>query len=494
MQTTKGLRIGQSEKGPFYLLPKMATRHGWIAGSTGSGKSVTVKVLAEAFSDIGVPVLLTDLKGDQAGLAMNRTEDAGRAARQTVNDAPANDKIDSNGYPVRLWDVFGKDGHPLRTTVSEMGPNLLAWLLELNETQSAVLNTIFRIADEQSLLLIDYKDLRSMVQYVGDHAKQYKTDYGLISTQSIGAILRRLTIWEGQRIDTIFGEPNVQIFDLIQNTHEGRGYINILHSEKLIRMPRLYATFVLWILSELFESLSEVPDLDKPKMVLFIEHAQVLFDGMPSVLLHKVEQVTRTLQSKGIALYLVTDSTADLPNGMLGELENRVLHRLQSQTPAELRKVKATAQMLPPSPYLDIERIATAELTPGEALISFLDENGAPAVPERVRIDPPRSRHGSITKEERKQLLAASLISGKYEQIIDRESAYESLVSKIKQEQAEEQRKREENQEKSSVSNSKPKRRSKQTLWEKAASSAVTTIGREIGRTIIRGILGSLKK
>ena len=488
---------------PVYLLPSKANRHGLIAGATGTGKTVTLKVLAESFSDCGVPVFLADIKGDIAGLAVEGIENP------KVQERVANLGVEGfkySAYPVRFWDIFGECGHPVRTTVSEMGALMLARLLGLNETQTGVLSIIFRIADDRGLLLIDMKDLRAMIQYVGERAKEFTLEYGTISTQSVGAILRNLISLEDQGANLFFGEPDLDVKDWIQTSPDGRGYINILHSVKLFHSPALYSTFLLWMLSELFETLPEVGDMDKPKMVFFFDEAHLLFKDAPKVLLQKIEQVVRLIRSKGVGVYFVTQNPSDLPDEVLGQLGNRIQHALRAFTPSDQKYVKAAAQTFRANPKFDVER-AISELSTGEALISCLDESGSPSIVERAFVLPPQSQMGTIDEAVRKQVMLSSPMSGKYDQTIDSHSAYEMLKDREMQEQvnmvqnAQRQQAQQQYSSARRVNGSGSSRRTStsrkstsKSLVEKAASSAVTSMGREIGRTLIRGILGSLKK
>lgn len=468
---------------PIYLLPNMANRHGLIAGATGTGKTTTLKVLAESFSDLGVPVFLADIKGDLAGLAMPGSESPKMKERI---ERLGVEGFSYRAYPVRFWDLFGEGGHPVRTTVSEMGALLLARLLGLNDTQTGVLHIVFRIADDRGLLLLDLKDLRAMLQYAGDHAKEFTLEYGNISPQSVGAVLRSLLALEDQGGDHFFGEPALDLFDWIQIAPGGQGLINVLHSPKLFLKPALYSTFLLWMLSELFEALPEAGDLDKPKMVFFFDEAHLLFEDAPKILLDKVEQVVRLIRSKGIGVYFITQSPSDLPGDVLGQLGNRIQHALRAYTPADQKLVKAAAQTFRPNPAFETADAIT-ELATGEALVSCLDAEGRPGIVERGWILPPQSMFGTIDDGARQNIIRSAMISGKYERLVDRDSAYELLQRKIKQEQMEvfenEARK-------------KPARKSPEskTAFEKAANSAVTAIGREIGRSLIRGLLGSLKR
>ncbi|MHB1452372.1 MAG: helicase HerA-like domain-containing protein [Saccharofermentanales bacterium] len=487
---------------PVYLLPAMANRHGLIAGATGTGKTTTLKAIAESFSDMGVPVFLADIKGDLASLSVAGSDNPKTLERLKILGI---DKHAYKSFPVRFWDLYGEAGHPIRTTVSDMGPLLLSRMLELNDTQTGVLSILFRIADDKGLLLLDLKDLRSMLQYVGDHAKEFTLDYGNITEQSVGAILRNLLSLEDQGGEYFFGEPALDIFDWIKTNEEGRGYINILHSVKLYHTPALYSTFLLWMLSELFEALPEMGDTDKPKLVFFFDEAHLLFYEAPKVLLQKVEQVVRLVRSKGVGVYFITQNPADLPETVLGQLGNRVQHALRGYTPAEQKRIKAAAQTFRPNPGFDTEKAIT-ELATGEALVSCLDADGRPGIVERGFIVTPQSMFGTIDDAARRQIIADSPMSGKYDREIDRESAYELLQAKVRQEQdalQEEQeqieKRRQWEQEskigRSSSQRSSTKRRSTgSTMVQKAATSVVTTIGREIGRSLIRGILGSLKR
>lgn len=473
------LWIAQTAGGlPVHLLSRMANRHGLIAGATGTGKTVTLQVLAEAFSDAGVPVFLTDIKGDLSGLAAQG--EANRSMEERVERLQL-DGFSSRAYPVRFWDVYGEAGHPVRSTVSDMGPLLLARLLGLNETQSDVLHVVFRIADDQGLLLLDFKDLMAMVRHVGEQAKAYAEQYGRVSAQSIGAIVRRLVALEHQGAQSFFGEPALDLSDWIQSSQDGRGDIHILHSVRLFQAPLLYSTFLLWLLSELFEVLPEIGDSDKPQMVLFFDEAHVLFEDAPKALLQKMEQVVRLIRSKGVGIYFITQHPADLPADVLGQLGNRIQHALRAYTPAEQRKVAAAVQAFRPNPELNLES-AISQLATGEALISCLDIEGRPEVVQRAWILPPHSKVGPIDESERRRFIASSTLGVKYDQAVDRESAYELLQAKASK--TSEQR----------TTQDKPKRSTRQSPWQKAANSAMTVIGRELGRAIIRGLLGSLRK
>jgi DNA helicase HerA-like ATPase len=411
---------------PIYLLPKMANRHGLIAGATGTGKTVTLQTLAENFSARGVPVFMADVKGDLAGLSQpggDNPKVVDRAKELGLSD------FKGEASPVVFWDVFGENGHPVRATVSEMGPLLLGRLLDLNETQEGVLNMVFKIADESGLLLLDLKDLRSMLQYVADNADQFKTQYGNVSAASAGAIQRNLLALESQGADKFFGEPALDLDDLIQ-TQNGRGVINILAAEKLMQQsPKVYATFLLWLLSELFERLPEVGDPDKPNLVFFFDEAHLLFTDIAPAVEQKIEQMVRLIRSKGVGVYFVSQNPLDIPDVVLGQLGNRVQHALRAFTPRDQKAVQAAAQTFRQNPKLKIETVLT-ELAVGEALVSMLDENGTPEIVERAKIVPPRSRIGAITPEQRKQIINSSIIAGHYEKAVDRESAYEKLQAR----------------------------------------------------------------
>jgi hypothetical protein len=417
--------IAQSKE-QIFLLPKMANRHGLIAGATGTGKTVTLQTLAENFSARGVPVFMADVKGDLAGLSQPG------ATNPKVVERAKELKIDNfkgEACPVVFWDVFGENGHPVRATVSEMGPLLLGRLLELNETQEGVLNMVFKIADENGLLLLDLKDLRSMLHYVADNADQFKTQYGNISAASAGAIQRNLLALESQGADKFFGEPALNLADLIQ-TEGGKGVINILAADKLMQQaPKVYATFLLWMLSELFERLPEIGDPEKPKLVFFFDEAHLLFTDIAKPVEEKIEQMVRLIRSKGVGVYFVSQNPTDIPNVVLGQLGNRVQHALRAFTSADQKSVKATAQTFRQNPALKIETVLT-ELAVGEALVSMLDEDGSPQIVERAKIVPPRSQVGVITPEQRKKIIASSTISGHYEKVVDRESAYEKLQAR----------------------------------------------------------------
>jgi DNA helicase HerA-like ATPase len=417
-----GILVGKGRR-DLHLLPALANRHGLIAGATGTGKTVTLRVMAEGFSEAGVPVFVADVKGDLAGLAMPGEPNARLAQRAAQLGLPP---LQHREAPVVFWDVFGEQGHPVRTTVSEMGPLLLARLLDLNETQAGVLNLVFTVADDEGMLLLDLKDLRAMLTFVAENAKALTTEYGNVSAQSIGAIQRALLAIETQGGDLFFGEPALALDDLMLTDPEGRGAINVLAGERLMHSPKLYATFLLWLLSELFEQLPEAGDLDKPKLVFFFDEAHLLFDDAPKALVGKVEQVVRLIRSKGVGVYFVTQSPLDIPDAVLGQLGNRVQHALRAFTPRDQKAVRAAAETFRASPGLDVATAIT-ELAVGEALVSLLDSKGIPVPVERALIAPPVTRLGPITPEERAQVVASSPRAGVYEQRVDRESAYEIL-------------------------------------------------------------------
>jgi len=469
-------------KGDIFLLPKMANRHGLIAGATGTGKTVTLRVLAEQFSKIGVPIFMADVKGDLSGLPLPGGENPKVAERVSKLGLK---EFRFENYPVTFWDVFGEQGHPVRTTISEMGPLLLSRILSLNEIQSGVLNITFKIADDNGLLLLDLKDLRAMAQFVGDNAEQFKTQYGNISAASIGAIQRNLLTLEEQGADKYFGEPALNIEDLMQTGFEGKGMINILTADKLMQSPRIYATFLLWLLSELFEQLPEVGDPEKPRLVFFFDEAHLLFEDVPKALGEKIEQVVRLIRSKGVGVYFITQNPLDLPETVLGQLGNRVQHALRAFTPKDQKSVKVAAETFRANPKLDVVKAIT-ELGVGEALVSVLDEKGTPTIVERALIYPPHSRLSPLNPEERTRFVRESVLYGHYEKTVDRESAYEKLKAKAEQMKTNSQ---EEAAQKRRTA--QPKSQTEQLLGA-AVKSAAHAIGSQLGRQIIRGVLGSI--
>ena len=479
------------------ILPGLANRHGLITGATGTGKTVTLQKLAESFSQIGVPVFLSDVKGDLTGISQPGNIGGKMAGilKERGIDLPS-----PMACPATLWDVFGEQGHPVRATISDMGPLLLARMLDLNDTQTGVLNIVFRIADDNGLLLLDMKDLRALLQYVGDNGKQFTTTYGNISAASVGAIQRGLLQIESQGGDRFFGEPMLDISDLMQ-TVGGKGVINILAADRLLQSPRLYATFLLWMLSELFEALPEVGDPDKPKLVFFFDEAHLLFDAAPKVLLERIELVVRLVRSKGVGVYFVTQNPIDIPDTVLAQLGNRVQHALRAYTPRDQKAVRTTAETMRPNPAIDIERAIT-ELATGEALVSFLDEKGRPGITQRVFVIPPGSQIGPITPEQRQTLLSGSLVAGTYEKMVDRESAYEKLQQRGSAEISAQQGSAsapggEDNVILGTVKDvlfgrTGPRGGKSEGILESAAKSAARSIGSNIGRQIVRGVLGSL--
>jgi len=463
------------------LLPGVANRHGLIAGATGTGKTVSLRVLAEACSDGGVPVFLADIKGDLTGLA------AVGGDHPKVRERAGLFGLGEDyyrGYPVTFWDLFGAAGHPVRTTVSEMGPQLFARILGLNDTQEGVLNVIFKVADDQGLLLLDLKDLRAMATFVADNAAGFRTQYGNVSAASVGAIQRGLLVLEEQGGGNFFGEPALDLDDLMQ-TDGGRGMINILAADKLMRSPRLYATFLLWLLAELFERLPEVGDPPKPKLVFCFDEAHLLFDDAPKALVDQIEQVVRLIRSKGGGVYFITQNPIDLPDTVLGQLGLKVQHALRAFTPRDQKAVKAAAQTFRANPKLNVET-AIMDLGVGEALVSVLDRKGVPSIVERAMVRPPRSRLQPLSDGERAAIIRNSLLAGHYEQAVDRESAHEILLSRAAQTQQLQQQKAAEK------TAARPAPRGREGILEAATKSAARAIGSNLGRQIIRGVLGAM--
>jgi len=464
------------------LLPRMANRHGLIAGATGTGKTVTLRVLAEQFSRIGVPVFMADVKGDLSGMAMpggDRPEPNERAKQLGIKD------FAFESCPTVFWDVFGNQGHPVRATVSEMGPLLLSRVLNLNDVQSGVLTLLFKIADDNGLLLLDLKDLRAMAQFAGENAAAFKTEYGNISAASIGSIQRGLVAIEEQGGGSFFGEPAIDLNDLIQTGPGGRGVINILAADKLMQSPKLYATFLLWMLSELYENLPEMGDPEKPKLVFFFDEAHLLFEDAPKVLEDKIEQVVRLIRSKGVGVYFVTQNPLDVPDAVLGQLGNRVQHALRAFTPRDQKAVRSAADTFRASPGLDVTKAIT-ELGVGEALVSLLDAKGSPAPVERALICPPGSRLTPLSAEERTTVIKGSVLYGHYEKTVDRESAYEKLKAKAAAQQAEEA------QPENQKGRTAEPRSDASKIFGAMVTSAAHAMGSQLGRQIIRGVLGSI--
>jgi len=475
--------LGKGESLQF-LLPAYGNRHGLVTGATGTGKTVTLQMLAEGFSRIGVPVFLADVKGDLAGLSQPITPHPKideRLQKIGIADfAPA-------GWPVVFWDLFGESGHPVRTTISEMGPLLLANLLELNDTQEGVLNVAFRVADEQGLLLLDLKDLRALLRFVAENAKAFSSQYGNVSAASVAAIQRRLLVLEGQGAEHLFGEPALELAELRRLSLDGRGVINVLAADRLIHKPRLYATFLLWLLSELFEELPEVGDPEKPRLVFFFDEAHLLFDQAPRALLEKVEQVVRLVRSKGVGVFFVTQNPLDVPDSVLGQLGNRLQHAMRAYTPREQKAIRAAAETFRANPDLDVEQ-AFMEMGVGEALVSTLQDKGVPGVVDRTLIRPPTSRIGPISPEERAAVRARSPVGNRYDTPLDRESAAEVLQQRAAQAAAEAAR--------NTPQKDQPVRRTstRQTPTEAAVKSFLRSVSSTLGREIMRGILGAIKK
>jgi len=474
-----------------YLYPSMANRHGLIAGATGTGKTVSLKVLAEQFSSLGVPVFLADVKGDLSGLC--------RAGQANAKLDERLKKLDINNftyseYPVVFWDVFGTQGHPVRTTISEMGPLLLSRILNLNDTQSGVLNVVFRAADEEGLLLLDIKDMQSMLQYVGANLSELSIKYGRVSAASIGTIQRNLLGLSLQTVDKLFGEPVLNLDDLIQTDSSGRGVINILASDKLMQAPKMYSTLLLWLMSELFEQLPEVGDCDKPKLVFFFDEAHLLFDDAPEALVEKIETVVRLIRSKGVGIYFVTQNPSDIPEKILGQLSNRIQHALRAFTPQEQKAVRAAAQTLRPNPSVDVEK-SINELAVGEALVSVLDKQGTPTMVERAFILPPHSSFGPVASDVREEIIKKSIVGGYYEKSVDRESAFELLKKRAEQilnENAVEEKNKEQSKSSPVSSQRKSAGRNRESIAEAMIKSTARAVGSQMGRAIIRGVMGSI--
>ena len=490
-------RIAKNDRAEIFMLPQMANRHGLITGATGTGKTVTLQVLAEHFSRIGVPCFMSDVKGDLSGVSQAGGGNAKideRIAQLGLAD------FEFAAFPVTCWDVWGEQGHPVRATISDMGPLLLSRMLNLNETQGGVLHLVFKVADDNGLLLLDLKDLRGMLRFVGDHAGDFTTEYGNISAASIGAIQRGLLTLESQGGEKLFGEPMLNIEDLMQ-TDNGRGVINILAADRLMTSPKVYATLLVWLLAELFETLPEVGDLDKPKLVFFFDEAHLLFDDAPAALIEKIEQVVRLIRSKGVGVFFVTQNPLDIPDKIAAQLGNRVQHALRAFTPKDQKAVRAAAETMRDNAHLD-EAAAIMDLGVGEALVSMLDAKGKPGITERVFILPPQGQLGPITLAQRTALIKASLLAGHYEKQVDRESAYETLKSRAAA-SAE-----------AATAAEKPTKATQAAdggglggligdIWnggggrragvgETLAKSAARAIGSQMGRSIIRGVLGSL--
>lgn len=526
MYQEKKIWIGKSEDEKVYIYPKMANRHGMIAGATGTGKTVTLKVLAESFSDCGVPVFLADVKGDLAGMCQSGT--VSESIQKRIDGmALMQEGFEFCSYPATFWDVYGEAGLPLRATISEMGPLLLARIMGLNDTQTDILTIIFKIADDEGLLLMDSKDLRSMIQYVSENAKEYGVRYGNLSKQSLGAILRSLIALEAEGCELFFGEPALNIADWLCTDCDGKGTIQILDCQKLINNPTMYSTFMLWMMSELFETLPEVGDREKPKMVFFFDEAHLLFDSASKTLLEKIEQVVKLIRSKGVGIYFITQNPKDIPEGVMGQLGNKIQHALHAYTPAEQKGAKAAAQSFRENPAFDTFEVLT-QLGIGEALVSVLDEEGIPTIVKRCKILPPQSHMGALADEVRKSQITDSLLYTKYSQTFDRESAYEILEERVLNQQeadrkaaeeaeaekqrqkeeaaaekqrlreeaaAEKQRAKEEEAARKAEEKAKAaKQKQVNSAVKRVAGSAAGSIGREVGNTIGKSVGGSFGK
>ncbi len=501
MYQDKKIWIGTSGDEKIYIYPKMANRHGLIAGATGTGKTVTLKVLAESFSDCGVPVFLADVKGDLAGMCMPGTMNE-NVQKRVDKMGLAEHGFDFSGYPTTYWDIYGEKGMPLRATISEMGPLLLSRILDLNDTQSDILTIIFKIADDEGLMLLDTKDLKSMIQYVYDHTKEYSAEYGNMTKQSLSAILRSVIALEAEGGDKFFGEPAVNIADWLCTSHEGKGAIQVLDCQKLINNPNMYSTFMLWMMAELFETLPEAGDRPRPKMVFFFDEAHLLFENASKTLLNKIEQVVKLIRSKGVGIYFITQNPADIPDDVLGQLGNKVQHALRAYTPKEQKGAKAAAQSFRENPEFDTYEVLS-QLGIGEALISVLDEEGIPTVVKQCKILPPQSHMGALDDEVRKSEIVNNLLYTKYTQELDRESAYELLTKKVEaEEQAEIEAKEAEAERKAAEREAERARKAAEKEKEASAkrakravknvaSSATGTIGREIGKSIGDSVGGS---
>ncbi len=490
------LWLATSDK-PIYLEPSMANRHGLIAGATGTGKTVTLKLLAEGFSDMGVPVFIADIKGDLSGMCRAGSEN--KHIRRSIDNMGLGD-FSYTAYPARFWDVYGKQGLGVRTTISEMGPELLARLLGLNETQSGILRIVFRIADDRGLLLIDLKDLRAMVQHVGDNAKEYKLTYGNIAPQSVGAIQRALLTLSDEGGDIFFGEPDLDLADWLDWSDDGRGVMNILECQELFRHPLLYGTFLLWMLSEIYEMLPEAGDLDKPKLAFFFDEAHLLFKDAPKALVEKVEQVVRLIRSKGVSVWFITQNPSDIPDSVLGQIGNRVQHALRAYTPNDQKALRAAARSFRENAAFDTAE-AIQSLGVGEALVSVLDEKGVPSIVERANILPPRSSMKDAGADAIAECVDACPLKAKYGKAEDRKSAFEVLQQE-QEEAAEEAKEAAEQAEKEAKKREKERAKSKKkttsrrktSAFEKTVNSAANTIGRELGKKFVRGLLDTLLK
>jgi DNA helicase HerA-like ATPase len=493
VDATGKIFVGKSDK-PEYLTLKLANRHGLVTGATGTGKTVTLQVIAEGLSRAGVPVFAADIKGDLSGVAaMGEKKDFILARAKDVGIDYQPDQ-----FPVIFWDLFGEQGHPIRATVSEMGPLLFARMMQLNDTQEGVLNIAFRVADEQGLLLLDLKDLQSLLTFVADNAADLTTKYGNVSSATIGTIQRALLVLENQGAAKFLGEPALDIKDFMRLDRDGRGYINVLAADKLMQNPRLYATFLLWLMSEMFEQLPEVGDPDKPKLVFFFDEAHLLFDEAPKALLEKIEQVVRLIRSKGVGVYFVTQNPLDVPETVLAQLGNRVQHALRAYTPRDQKAVKAAATTFRPNPKLDTEQVIT-QLGKGEALVSFLEGEGVPEIVARTLIRPPSARIGPVMPDERRATMSASPIRGKYDTTIDRESAYEMLKKRAAEKTAEAAQKDSGGGLGGMLGSifgggSSRRMSTGEVVVKQVARSVAGQVGSQLGKALVRGILGSMRR
>ena len=485
--------------GEAHLLSKLANRHGLVAGATGTGKTTTLKLLAERFSKLGVPVFLADVKGDVTGISQpGATNDIIQGKIDSLKIEPP----EFSGLPTIFWDLYGEKGHPIRTTVSEMGPLLLSRVLDLNDTQESVLSVIFKLADDDGLLLDNLQDLKAVLGYVEEHAKDYKAEYGTIAKQTVGTISRKIIALEQQGVDRFFGEPGLELSDLMRTTTDGKGYVSLLAADKLIQSPKLYSTFLLWMLSELFEQMPEVGDPDKPKFVFFFDEAHLLFDDTPDILKDKILQVVRLIRSKGIGVYFITQNPVDIPDDVLGQLSNRIQHALRAYTPKEQKAIKQAAETYRTNPALDIARVVQ-ELEVGEALMSFLDEKGAPTVVDRFFVLPPGTSFGPVEPDALAAAKAQSPIAAKYENAINDESAYEMLQARVAAATAEAEQEAAEAEEKKAeeAKAEKPERKKaakspsrKDGIFEAMAKSTARSVGSKLGTEIVRGVLGTIFK
>lgn len=492
------LVLGASDEGQVTLNPRYLNRHGLIAGATGTGKTVTLQVLAEQLSRIGVPVFMADVKGDLTGIAVPGNPHPKVSERVETIGLPG---FAFEGSPSVRWDIFGAKGHPVRATVSDMGPALLSRLLDLNETQEGVLSIVFEYADDEGLLLLDFKDLRETLKFVGENARDFKSDYGNVSSASVGAIQRRLLVLEQEGAESFFGEPALDLWDFMRTDHRGQGYVNILAADQLMRNPRLYATFLLWMLSELFENLPEVGDLDKPRFVFFFDEAHLLFDDAPKALVEKIETVVRLIRSKGVGLFFITQNPLDIPDSVLGQLGNRVQHALRAFTPRDQKAVKSAASTMRQNPNFDMATAVT-ELGVGCALVSTLGEDGVPGITQNTLIRPPFSRIGPASDQEAEAIVRQSPFAGRYDKAIDRESAFELLAEReeqrLREAEAAAQLAAEEKAAKEAEREARRARGGRQSIGEAMLKSVVrsmsSSVGRSLGRQILRGLLGGISR